>query len=146
MNSDTPTPIPCLLRRETRIVKPALIEKFGRAVRQSTPRQRGDRVDNDSKSIFRILDFGERLFQSCFRVLLLGDVHHRANILQVPRFISHGMRHNMDVLDRSIRQEESMFEIQIRSVLNSAIESLLYEDDVFRMNPLEHQFECWLSR
>lgn len=146
MNCDCPAPALRFSRREARVVVPALIEEFGGAVGQSAPRQRRDCVDDDSKLIFRFFDFDERLFQSSVRMVLLGDVHHRADILQLPRIISHGMRHDVDVLDRSIRQEESMFEIQIHSVLNSEIESLSYEDDVFRMNPLKHQFERWLSR
>ena len=39
-----------------------------------------------------------------------------------------------------------MFKIQICPGLDSAIESLSYAGDVFRMNPLEYSFECWLSR
>jgi hypothetical protein len=88
----------------------------------------------------------DRLCASAQNLSLLGDVHHRANILEVTFFISYSLSHHVDVLDRSIRHEESMFKIQIRPGLDSAIESLLYAGDVFRMNPLEHQFECWLSR
>ena len=52
----------------------------------------------------------------------------------------------MDIFNGTIGHEESMFKIQVCSTVGCAIESLLHACDVFRMNPLEHQFECWLSR
>ena len=75
---------------------------------------------------------------------MLGEIGHRAHILEVALFISDGMRHHVDVFDRTIRHKESMFKIQVHAALDSAIECLLYAGNVFRMNPLEHQFNGWL--
>src|SRR4029077_4586242 len=55
------------------------------------------------------------------------------------------MRHNVDMLDRSIRHEEAMFKIQVSAIADGAIERLLYEADVFRMNPLEYKVDRWLN-
>src|SRR5258705_661453 len=87
-----------------------------------------------------------RVVQRIFGLLALSDVHHRSNILEVAFFISYSLGPHVDMLNRTIRHYESMFKIQIRSGLDSAFESLLYAVDVVRMNPLEHQFQCWLSR
>src|SRR5262245_28770437 len=106
---------------------------------------RRDRVDDLLELSFRFLDFSERLFQSCFRLVLLSDVHRRPNVLEVARLIPHRMRHNVAISNGTVRQEESMFEIQIRPALDSVIECRLHEDKVLRMNPLEYQFECWFS-
>ena len=46
----------------------------------------------------------------------------------------------MDIFNGTLRQEESMFKIQVCSTVGCAIENLLHACDVFRMNPLENKF------
>src|SRR5262245_30151945 len=113
MKCDRPAPIPCLLRRETRIVKPALIEDFGGAVGQRAPRQRRDRVESKSKSVFRLLDFSKCLLQGISSLALLSNIHCRSNALKIARFISHRMCDNMDMFDGTIRHQQSMFKFKI---------------------------------
>ncbi len=55
--------------------------------------------------------------------------------------ISHGLCQNPDIFDGTIRHQEAMFEIHVRLVAECAIEGLLHEGAVVRMNSLEDPLE-----
>jgi hypothetical protein len=78
--------------------------------------------------------------------VLLGDVHPRPDVLEVARLISYGLCQNPDIFDGTIRHQEAMFEIHVRPVAECAIEGLLHESAVVRMNSLEYPLEGRLGR
>src|SRR5262249_24730995 len=140
MKCDGPAPIPCLLRRETRIIKPASVEDFGGAVGERAPRQCGDSVESKSKPVFRLLDFSKGLLQGISSLMLLSNIHCRSNALKIARFISHRMSDNMDMFDGTIRHQQSIFKFNlILPPLRHTLDYLFYKGDVFRMNPLENE-------
>src|SRR6202795_1517091 len=51
------------------------------------------------------------------------------------------MRHNMDIFDRTIRHYQAIFMFKILPILRRALDCLFHEGGVFRMNPLEDNFE-----
>jgi hypothetical protein len=55
MDRRLPAPAPCRFRGEAGIVKPALIEGLGGAILGGGPSQRGDRVDEVSKLVGRVI-------------------------------------------------------------------------------------------
>src|SRR5260370_34968703 len=50
----------------------------------------------------------------------------------------------MDVFDRTIQHQQTMFNIKICPFIGRAFESLLHESSVVGMNSLERQLQCWL--
>src|ERR1700682_917262 len=48
MNRSFPAPAASLFQRESRVIKPALVEKFGRAISPACPCQRRDCVDHQA--------------------------------------------------------------------------------------------------
>jgi len=70
---------------------------------------------------------GDVLFEDRSRLVLLGDVHPRPDVLEVARSISYGLCQNPDILDGTIRHQEAMFEIHGRPVAECAIEDLSHE-------------------
>ena len=76
------------------------------------------------------------LFEDRSRLVLLGDVHHRPDVLEVARLVSHGLRQNPDTFDGAIRHQEAMLQIHARPVVECAIEGLSHESAVVRMNAL----------
>ena len=89
----------------------------------------------------RPLPPGDALFEDRSRLVLLGDVHRRPDVLEVARFISDGLCQDPDIFDGTIRHQEAMFEIHVRPVAEGAIEGLLHEGAVVRMNSLEDPLE-----
>ena len=55
--------------------------------------------------------------------------------------ISHGLCQNPDIFDGTIRRQEAMFEIQVRPVAECAVEGLLHESAVVRMDALEYPLD-----
>ena len=53
-----------LFPRDARVVMPALIEIIDGAVRAKAPRLGGNRIEDRSQAIFRVLDLGERFLES----------------------------------------------------------------------------------
>src|ERR1700739_837924 len=50
------------------------------------------------------------------------------------------MSHDGDILDGSIRHQQSMFKIEISPIQRRALDCLLDEGHIFRMNPLKNEF------
>src|SRR3984957_1807306 len=78
--------------------------------------------------------------QRPFRPLALGDVRHRSRELDASRFINQGASHSMDIFDRTIRHQQAIFMVKIFPIVRRALEGLLHEGRVFRVNPLQDQF------
>src|ERR1700674_2572632 len=51
------------------------------------------------------------------------------------------MSHNVDMFDRTIRHHQAIFMLKILSILRSTLNGLFHRGRVFRMNPLEDQFD-----
>jgi hypothetical protein len=62
MDCNLPSPAVGFLRGETRIVVPSLVEEFHGTVRQPTPYERRNRINDFSQSGFRLLDPLKRVF------------------------------------------------------------------------------------
>src|SRR6266403_4226665 len=52
----------------------------------------------------------------------------------------------MEVLDRTVRHQQTMLKIQIRPSLSRAVECLLHEISVVGMNSMHYQLQCRLNR
>src|ERR1700731_486567 len=50
------------------------------------------------------------------------------------------MSHNMDIFDGTIRHHQAIFMLKILPILRRALDGLLHERRIFRMNPLENKF------
>ena len=105
-----------------------------------------------------IADMGNTLsfFKSCFAFLkapgqclalvigsfAFGDVCYYTGIFEVAGVVSSCMRNYMNVSDDPVRQENSMFDIQIHAVLSGTVSELLQAVAILRVNSVEYQIEC----
>ena len=111
MDRVAPAPAACRFSGKDRIVQPTLVLEFRRPIRQSAPHLRRYRVDDRSKLSFLFLDVSERLFQGHSRLVLLGDVHHRANKLTFVQLIPFGMTHDAQMVSRAKKERATAPEI-----------------------------------
>jgi hypothetical protein len=75
-----------------------------------------------------------QLLLSLFR---RGEIHQRANEFQLAPMISYNMGNDMNVFDRAIRHQQSIFIIEILPLPRCAVDRPLHESPVFRMHTLK---------
>src|SRR5260370_2291876 len=80
--------------------------------------------------------------QRFFCPLALGDVRHGTHIFEGARGSLQRASQNVEVLDRTVRHQQTMLKIKICSCLGRAVDSLLHEISVVGMN----SSECRLQR
>ncbi len=51
----------------------------------------------------------------------------------------------MDVLDFTIRRQQTMLDVKICLLIVHALEGLAHEIPIVGMNSLERQFQCWVD-
>ena len=71
-----------------------------------------------------------------FCLLCCGDVHHRSDKLGATRFVAQGMSDDMHMFHGTIGHQQPILMIEILRILRRAVDRLLHEGDVFRVNPL----------
>jgi hypothetical protein len=70
-----------------------------------------------------------------------GNIGHRPEKLDVTRRISCGTSHGVDVFDRVVRHQQSIFVVKILSIEGSMLKGLLHGDAIFRMGALDNRFQ-----
>src|ERR1700730_583744 len=80
------------------------------------------------------------------RPFSLADVHHRSDKREVSRLAHQGTGHHLEMLDRTIGQQQPMLQIKIPPLVSGAIECLLKEIFVFGMRLLNHSRDVRCSR
>ena len=85
--------------------------------------------------------FRLRLMQSFFGSLSRGDIRHRSDKFDAIRCIRYGMRRRMDMLDRTVGQQQSIFVIEILAVAGRAVDGSLYARAVVRVDTLNDRLD-----
>ena len=80
------------------------------------------------------------------RLLCRGDVGHGTDIFELARGRLQRASYNVEVLDRAVRHQQTMFKIKVCLVPGRAVESLLPQISVVGMNALEYELQGWLKR
>src|SRR5439155_16877588 len=80
------------------------------------------------------------------RAFSLSDIHHRPDELDCPWLRFGCASHDADMLHHPIGHQQPMLETQVRSVARRAIDHLLYEATVLRMDSVQHQIQSGLHR
>src|SRR5204862_2737679 len=81
------------------------------------------------------------------RPFALGYVLSRANVLNArSRFIPHGMKQHLKMLDRSVRHHDSMSILEILHLPGCQLDELIVRIEVVRVNPFAHPLESRLGR
>src|SRR6202041_3382952 len=94
-------------------------------------------------------------FKSCFAFLkapgqclalvigsfAFGDVCYYTGIFEVAGVVSSGMCNYMNMFDDPVRQENSVFNIQVHAVLSGTIPELEQAVPVLRVNSVEYQIK-----
>src|SRR5258708_7884575 len=75
--------------------------------------------------------------QRLFRPLALGGGHCRSDELDLTERIARGARDDMDVLDGAVGHHQAIFMLEILSILRRALDGLLHEGRVLRMDTLQ---------
>jgi hypothetical protein len=73
--------------------------------------------------------------------LLLGDVPHCSNEVDVARFVSQGMGHDVEMFDPAIQHSQSILMSKIPPLVRCALDDLPDGSNIFRVNPLEHEIK-----
>src|SRR5450432_24438 len=77
----------------------------------------------------------QRMLQFLFRLLDLGYVHHRADELnRIAGFVYNRVADNVALLDRTLRQNDSIIADEVSSLTDGAFENLLDLTPIFRVN------------
>jgi len=72
---------------------------------------------------------------------VLGDVHDRADVLDLTRRIARGVRDDMDVLDQAVGHHQAIFKLEILFLPRCALDRLRHKGRVLRMDTLENGFD-----
>src|SRR6202045_1586828 len=106
---------PGLVQREAGKVERRFIEEVRAAVRSSAPDQRRDCIGDQSKPVFRSLDFIKRPLQLLPCFVLLGDIHVRTDQLDhIPLAVDDWMSDGMHAPHRSVRTNYPKIDFEIR--------------------------------
>src|ERR1700730_18037920 len=80
------------------------------------------------------------------RPFSLADVHHRSDKLELARLAHQGTGHHLEMLDRTIWQQQPILQIKIPSLVSGPLECLLKEIFVFGMRLLNYSRDVGRSR
>src|SRR5258707_7833490 len=81
-----------------------------------------------------------------FRLLCCAEVRHGTHIFEVARRRFQRASQQVDVLDSTIRHQQTMFNIKIRLFVGCVVDSLLDEISVAGMTSLQYPLQRWLNR
>ena len=79
--------------------------------------------------------------QSFFGPLARGDVRHRSDKFDAIGCIRYGVRRRVDMFDRAVGQQQSIFVIEILAVAGRAVDGSLYTRAVVRVNTLNDRLD-----
>ena len=92
----------------------------------------------------RLRQIGFAASQSFFGPFCPRNVGHGPDKLKLARFIGSSTTGNTDMLNRSIRHQQSMFKADILPILRRTLDFLSHEGYIFRMGPLQNKFHIRL--
>src|ERR1700730_4020198 len=121
-------------------IKPKQVAYFGRSIRELSTAH----IPGPTARMTQMLGFGQvglAASQLPFRFLCNRNIRHRPKKLDAARWISRRTRDGLDVFHRAIRQQQSIFVVEILSVAGRLIDGLLHGGAVFRMGTLENKFQ-----
>src|SRR5580704_11166313 len=90
------------------------------------------------KPILEILDLPKRL-------LGLSDIHYRSDELGLATLADNGIAYDVQILDRTIRHQQTMLEIPTFPVFENAVNHVLNKLPVIGMNSFHHRFQGWFD-
>src|SRR5271165_4095466 len=82
--------------------------------------------------------------QGFFGPLCPRNVRHGTDKLELAKSVRPGPTGNTDVLDRTIRQQQSMLKAYILPILRRTLDFPLHKGNIFRMGPLQNKFHIRL--
>src|SRR6202051_1421667 len=123
-----------LLKGNTAIIERDLVDiettsirpKFGDVLRRE--------VKNLSQFPFALPDL-------LFRPLCCGDVRHGTYKFEVVRGRLHRTSYDVEMFDRTVRFQQTIFKIEICPILGCAVDSLPHMLSILGMNSLKHQLQ-----
>ncbi len=100
---------------------------------------------SQTEPIFQRFNLMQRLFRRLLRLLCRSDVGDGSHKFQFARGMLERLSYNMQVFDRIVPSQQTIFNIETCPLMGRIFDRLLYTNSILGMNSFKHPLQRWLN-